>query len=105
VAILTRTLGAGVFSVFAAGTGAQLDAPTYVGVGAATRLALAGVDGRWVVFSTNRTIRALNTPRGGILRLTVARSEPVGLSVSGRRVAWADRGGSVWRIRALALPR
>jgi hypothetical protein len=103
VAILTRTLGAGEFSVFAAGTGARLLGGA--DVGAAKGLALAGVNGRWVVYRTNRTIRGLNAFGSGVSRLTVASSEPVGLSVSGRRVAWAERGRSVWRIRALTLPR
>jgi Tol biopolymer transport system component len=68
---------------------------------------LAGVSGRWVVFRTGKTIRALDASTLRTAILAVARDGPIGLSVSGRRVAWAENACSCTggRIRALTLPR
>jgi hypothetical protein len=67
-----------------------------------------GMDGRWVVFRTGRTIRALDTRTNRASVLTVAGGRVVGLSIEGRRVAWGEkRGGDRVpdRIRAIVLPR
>lgn len=59
----------------------------------------------WIVFRTGNTIRAVDARDGR--RLVLARAKPtiVGLSVDGRRVAWAEQGRTRSRIRALVLPR
>jgi Tol biopolymer transport system component len=78
-----------------------------VPVHGAPPLALAGISGRWVVFRTGRAIRALDASTLRTSILAFARDGPIGLSVSGRRVAWAENACSCTggRIRALTLPR
>ncbi len=80
-------------------------------VDADSRLAQGGVSGRWVVFRTGRTIRALDATTGAMSTLVRTPTVPVGLSVSDRRVAWAENfsadyahPGGRGRIRALMLP-
>jgi hypothetical protein len=41
---------------------------------------------------------------GRLVRLATAGTPPIGLTVSGRRAAWAEPGGSTSRIRAATLP-
>jgi hypothetical protein len=57
------------------------------------------------VFSTGRTIRLLDSRTRATSVLATAGSRPIGLSVSGRRVAWAENIRGRGRIRALTLPR
>jgi hypothetical protein len=58
------------------------------------------LSGRWLVFSTPTEIRILDIRTG--LAQTLAKVEhPIGLSVEGRRLAWAEPN----RIRAVELPR
>jgi hypothetical protein len=66
---------------------------------------LAGISGRWVVFRTGRTIRLVDSQTLAASVLAVAPVRPIGLSVSGRRVAWAENLRARSRIRALTLPR
>ena len=40
----------------------------------------------------------------GLVRLAVAQVTPVGLSIEGRRVAWAENLNGRGRIRAVTLP-
>ncbi len=62
--------------------------------------------GRWVVYHTDKTIRALDLRSGRTSVLTVAKlSSPVGLSLEGRRLAWVESWFKESRIRALTLPR
>lgn len=74
-----------------------------VEVPAAGQLELAGVTGRRVVFRTGRTVRLLDAVALRMSVLTVLHTDPIGLSVSGGRVAWAENRGSVGRIRAIQL--
>lgn len=74
------------------------------------RTSVAGADnlsfaGRWVVYRVGRTIRALDVQRGRVLLVARAAAIPVGLSLDGRRVAWAEQRGRRSRIRAAVLPR
>jgi hypothetical protein len=68
---------------------------------AGPELALAGTR---IVYRVGREIRLLGRPRP----LAVAASRPIGLSIEGRRVAWAEnvpvRGRVRGRIRAVYLP-
>jgi Tol biopolymer transport system component len=57
-----------------------------------------------VVFRTGTTIRALDARTKRMRVLARARTTPIGLSIDGRRVAWAENGGRVARIRAVMLP-
>jgi Tol biopolymer transport system component len=60
--------------------------------------------GRTIVFATSRDIRRLDARTGAVTTLVTPRREPVGVSIEGRRVVWAenDRGGA--RIRAVTAP-
>jgi hypothetical protein len=59
--------------------------------------------GRNVVFATSRVIRRLDARTGVVSVLATARWRPVGLTIEGRRVVWAEnlRGGA--RIRSLTI--
>jgi Tol biopolymer transport system component len=85
-------------SLFDAGSGALQHVVQVPGAGP---LELGGVSGQWVVFRTGRTIRLLNAVSLKTSVLTVRAIEPIGLSVSRSRVAWAENR----RIMAVNLPR
>ena len=71
-------------------------------VGGAENLSFSG---RWVVYRTGRTIRGLNVLDGRSILIARAANVPVGLSLDGRRVAWAEQPTiSKSRIRAAVLP-
>jgi Tol biopolymer transport system component len=61
--------------------------------------------GRWALYRTGRTIRALDVLNGRSILIARAANVPVGLSLDGRRVAWAEQPTvSKSRIRAVVLP-
>jgi Tol biopolymer transport system component len=64
------------------------------------------MSGRWLVFRAGQTVRLLDAVTG---RPTVLAQAPkasiVGLSIDGRRVAWAESTNKLSRIRAVVLPR
>jgi Tol biopolymer transport system component len=60
--------------------------------------------GRAVVFATGRVIRRLDARTGAVNTLATARRKPVGLTIEGRRVVWAENGRGTARIRALTAP-
>ena len=98
----TSSNGAHKIMLFNATTGTQL---AEVDVGARKgRFAVAGADASWVVFHIGTTISALNAGSHQVVRLTTAAANPLGLSVSGQRVAWAENIQGHGRIRALDLP-
>jgi Tol biopolymer transport system component len=66
--------------------------------------AVVGGDTHWVIFHRGRTISALNVRSHKIVRLAIAAATPLDLSVSGRRVAWAENINGHGRIRAVVLP-
>lgn len=61
------------------------------------------VSGRTVVFHTERTIWALDATTGKRTLVAVAKGKPIGLSIEGRRIAWAENVGRAGRIRAVQL--
>jgi len=73
-------------------------APRYT----APELSVAGMN---VVFRAGKTIYLLNGRRRSERILASAGSTPIGLSIEGRRVAWAESVGYRGRIRAIFLPR
>jgi dipeptidyl aminopeptidase/acylaminoacyl peptidase len=91
-------LSDGRLSLFSRRSGARL-ATRRVPRGAAPELSAAGPN---VVFRTGRTIWLVRPH--GLVRLAVAQATPVGLSIEGRRVAWAENAGGRGRIRAVTLP-
>ncbi len=59
----------------------------------------------WIVFSGGRSIWGIDTRTRRKRLLARTRADPLGLSISGRRVAWAENTGGRGRIRAFLLPR
>jgi hypothetical protein len=92
--------GKGFLTVFAATTGKRLRSVSLAGPAPV----VVGANARWVVFRAGaRTIRAFDLRTSTSSILAVARAVPIGLSVSGRRVAWAENLGSQAQVRALLL--
>ena len=60
--------------------------------------------GRTVVFATGHVIRRLDARTGAVTALANASRTPVGLTIEGRRVAWAENGRGGARIRAFTVP-
>ena len=56
-----------------------------------------------IVFRTGRTIWALSGTTRKQRILAIAKSKPIGLSIDGRRIAWAESGKKRSHIRALFL--
>jgi hypothetical protein len=57
-----------------------------------------------IVFRVGRSIRVADLSTGKMQTVAKAASTPIGLSVAGTRVAWAENAGGHGRIRALNLP-
>jgi Tol biopolymer transport system component len=63
------------------------------------------MSGRWVVFQAGKTIRAVDATTGRTTVLAqTKKASIVGLSIDGRRVAWAESTSKRGRIRAMVLP-
>jgi len=60
--------------------------------------------GRTVVFATGHVIRRLDARTGAVTALATARRTPVGLTIEGRRVVWAENVRGAARIRAVTAP-
>jgi Tol biopolymer transport system component len=60
--------------------------------------------GRSVVFAVRRVIRRMDATSGAVRTLATARRIPVGLTIEGRRLVWAENGRGGARIRALTVP-
>jgi hypothetical protein len=58
------------------------------------------VSDRLAVFHVGRSIRAVDLTTGRVRSLVTAAGTPIGLSVEGTRVAWAENLKHGWRIRA-----
>ncbi|HXY80819.1 MAG TPA: hypothetical protein VEH55_05575 [Gaiellaceae bacterium] len=59
---------------------------------------------RLIVFEVGRSIRGVNPTSHRVSTLTRAGSTPVGLSIEGSRVAWAENIKGRGRIRSLTVP-
>jgi Tol biopolymer transport system component len=62
------------------------------------------VSGRMIVFRIGRRIWALDTATRKRWLLATAAADPVGLSIEGQRVAWAENFKASARVRTLLLP-
>lgn len=60
--------------------------------------------GRNVVFATGHAIRRLDARTGVVSTLATAGRTPVGLTIEGRRVVWAENARGVARIREVSAP-
>lgn len=61
------------------------------------------IAGKWIVYRVRREIRVIG-PLGGDRLLIQARERPLGLSIEGRRVAWAENGPGRHVIRTVLAP-
>ena len=61
------------------------------------------VNDQTVAFRVGRSIRTVDVATRQVRRLARAASTPIGLSLEGRRLAWADNPGGLGRIRAVSL--
>jgi TolB protein len=94
--------GADQITLFDARTGTQL---AIVPLGPRQpHFSLAGADRHWIVFLRGETVWALSLRSRKVIRVAEPAGRPIGLSVSGRRVAWAENIHGRGRIRALELP-
>ena len=67
---------------------------------------LVGISGRWLVYQAGRTISGMDMATAGAnTPFFLLRRTPIGLSLSGNRVAWAENTAKGGRIRTLTLPK
>jgi hypothetical protein len=62
-----------------------------------------GASDRLIVFRVGRSIRAVDPATNGVSTLTKAGATPIGLSIVGVRVAWAENVGGRGRIRSVSV--
>nr|MDP9491494.1 hypothetical protein [Actinomycetota bacterium] len=88
------------FALFNASSG-KLLARVRVSRGATSMSAGGG----WVVYREGRSIRGFKARTRSVRLHIRTKRDPVGFSVAGRRVAWAENHRGHGRIRAFTLPR
>jgi Tol biopolymer transport system component len=96
VGVLTRERGTSTFEI-----GGAVD--RHVTTAGAVNSELAA-SGNQLVFRIGRVIFVLDARRGRPRVVARAASTPVGLSIVGRRIAWAEKLGRTARVRAVVLP-
>jgi hypothetical protein len=99
-ALVETPLGAKMIERYDAGTGALLGS-TWVSPGIAAELDMAG---NRIVYRTGRAIRLMDAITGAKQLLLQPSFKPIGLSIEGRRVAWAVNRDDGGRIMAVTLP-
>jgi hypothetical protein len=62
------------------------------------------VVGRNVVFATGHVIRRMDAKTGAVTVLAMTLRKPVGLTIEGRRVVWAENVRGSARLRAVTAP-
>ena len=62
-----------------------------------------GASDRYVVFRVRRSVRVLDAATGKARRIATAAGRPIGLSIEGARIAWAENVHGHGRIRALRV--
>jgi hypothetical protein len=80
-----------------------LDGGLLGGVDVSDRAYGLDMAGRRVVFLVRRTVRVLDTATGDRQIVARPRREPVGPSIEGRRVAWAENSNGRGRVKAVVL--
>jgi len=99
LAVLSRSAGTILLSWYDPTSGNELGS---LKVPAATNPELSAGDGT-LVFRVGRSIRAVDTATKHIRTIAKAAATPVGLSIAGKRIAWAENIGGRARIRAFTL--
>ena len=74
------------------------------GVAVPSRVDSLSAAGRSVVFAAGHAIRRLDARTGVVSTLATGRRTPVGLTIEGRRVVWAENTRGVARIQAVTAP-
>lgn len=101
VALLVQGFFGERIELFNSHTGASLGG---VAVDPATAEELS-VAGRHVIFHTGRQIELLDASTRAVTRIATASAKPIGLSIEGSRVAWAENLRGRARIRAVRVGR
>jgi hypothetical protein len=57
----------------------------------------------WIVFRVGRSIRVVDVKTKHVRKVATAGATPIGLSITGSRIAWAENSGGRGRIRAITL--
>ncbi|HEY4414057.1 MAG TPA: hypothetical protein VGN06_13770 [Gaiellaceae bacterium] len=99
LAVLSRSAGTAIVSWYDMPTGNNLRS---VKVPAATAPELSAGDGN-LVFRVGRSIRVVDTATRRVRTVAKAAATPVGLSIAGKRIAWAENVDGRARIRAITL--
>jgi hypothetical protein len=99
LALLGRSGGKVVLSWYDVPSGKEMGSLT---VPAATSPALSAGDGL-VVFRVGRAIRVIDTATTHVRTIAKAAATPIGLSIAGRRIAWAENVDGRARIRAITI--
>jgi hypothetical protein len=69
-----------------------------------SRVGSLSAAGRNVVFATGHAIRRLDARTGVVSTLATAGRNPVGVTIEGRRVVWAENVRGTARIRSVTAP-
>jgi hypothetical protein len=99
LALLGRSAGKLVLTWYDIPTGKEMGS---VRVPAATAPELSASDGT-IVFRVRRSIRSVDVQTKRVRTVAAAAAVPIGLSIAGRRVAWAENLAGRARIRAITL--
>ncbi len=99
LAILSRAAGKLVLDWYEMPTGKPLGS---VRVPPTTTPALSAGDNA-IVFRVGRSIRVVDVRTKNMRKIATAAATPIGLSIAGRRVAWAENVAGRARIRAITL--
>ena len=97
-AVLVETAGGTRIEWYATATGAPLGSKAAAGAAP-----LLSASGDLIVFRTGRKIRLLDTAGGTTRVLATAAATPIGLSIEGRRVAWAESVADHGQVRAVRV--
>jgi hypothetical protein len=100
LALLEQTPSGPTLAWFDPTSGAPLGS---VSVPAATAPALSA-SGGLIVFRVDRSIRAVDIDTQRVRILAKAGATPIGLSIDGGRIAWAENVGGRGRIRSVTVP-
>ena len=99
LAVLTRSAGTTLLSWYDPTSGNELGSVT---LPAATAPELSAGDGA-LVFRVGRSIRTVDTTTKSVRTIAKAAATPIGLSIAGKRIAWAENLDGRGRIRAFTL--
>ena len=74
-------------------------------LGTSVAPATLAASGPRLVIRVGLRILLFDTRSGRLASIALARATPIGLSIVGRRIAWAENVGRTARVRSVLLPR